>query len=105
MEEYDLRLTSRSSMIYVPLTSDERAEDLINLPDCLKVLPPPGLSAEKANECQKKLRRLAPEHAMDYYSGMKRELQELMDKKAAAKNKVRNEAKKIKRAKIAAANA
>ena len=44
-----------------------RAEDIRNLPDALDVLPPPGLSVDtKANECQNKLRRLAPDDAKHY---------------------------------------
>ena len=47
-EEFDLLPTSRSGKIFVPLTAEERTEDLVNLPCCLGVLPAPGLSAEKA---------------------------------------------------------
>lgn len=105
IEEFDLYPTSRSKKTCVGLTADERAEDLINLPDCLDILPPPGLTAEKANECQNKLRPFAPtEEAKQYYNRMTREHQEAIDEKTAAKNKLRNEKKRAKKAKIAEAN-
>ena len=104
VEEYDLLPTSRSNKICVGLSAEDRADDLQVLPDCLDVLPPPGLSADKANECQNKLRRLAPDDSKDYYNRMTRELQEEMDAKAVAKNKARNDKNKSKQAKIAAAN-
>ena len=50
-----------------------------------------------------KLRRLAPEHAKDYYNRIEPHHKTEMDKKKAAKNKARNEAKNNKKAKIAAA--
>ena len=104
-EEFDLYPTSRSKKTCVGLTADERAEDLINLPDCLDILPPPGLTAEKANECQNKLRPFAPtEEAKQYYNRMTREHQEAIDEKTAAKNKLQNEKKRAKKAKIAEAN-
>ena len=105
MEEFDLLPTSRSGKICVPLTANERAEDLVNLPCCLGVLPAPGLSAEKAYKCETKLRRLAPEHAKDYYNRIQFEHKVEMEKKKATKNKAKSKAKKNKKAKIAAANA
>lgn len=105
VEEFDLYPTSRSKKICVGLSVDERAEDLENLPDCLDVLPAPGLSAEKANECQNKLRPFAPtEAARQYYNRMTPEHQEQINKKTATKNKARTEKKKTKKAKIAEAN-
>ena len=44
-EEFGLLPTSRSGKICVPLTDEEGAEDRVNLPCCLGVLPTPGLSA------------------------------------------------------------
>ena len=52
----------------VGLSAKDRAADIINLPDALNVLPLPGLSVNKANECQNKLQRLAPDDAKDYYN-------------------------------------
>ena len=80
-------------------------EDLTNLPHCLDILPPPGLTAEKANECQNKLRPFAPtEEAKQYYNRMTREHREEIELKNAAKNKSRTEKKKTKKAKISEAN-
>ena len=73
--------TRRSGKMCVPLTANERAEDLVNLPCCLGILPAPGLSAKKTYECKTKLRRLAPEHAKDYYNRIQFEHKAMMEKK------------------------
>ena len=86
-------------------TADKRAEDPVNLPCCLGVLPAPSLSPEKAYKCKTKLRRLAPKHAKDYYNRIQFEHKAEMEKKKVAKNKARSNAKKNKKAKIATANA
>ena len=104
-EEFNLFPSSSSKRICVGLSANERAEDLQNLPDCLDTLPPPGLSAEKANECQNKLRPFAPtEEAKEYYNRMTPEHHAQIDLKKAAKNKTRTEKKKTKKAKISEAN-
>ena len=88
----------------VGLSAKDRAADIINLPDALNVLPPPGLSVDEANECQNKRQHLAPNDAKDYYNQMIHDLQEELDAKTASKNKAKNKKKKAKKAKIAAAN-
>ena len=104
-EEYDLLPTSRSSRNCVGLSAEERAEDIRALPDALDILPAPGLTAEKANECQYKLLPFAPtDEAKEYYNSMTPELQAEIEEKKAAKNKARAEKKKAKKAKITAAN-
>ena len=60
--------TSRSKKICVGLSVDERTENLEKLPYCLDVLSAPGLSTDKTNKCQNKLRLFAPtEAARQYY--------------------------------------
>ena len=89
----------------VLLSAEERAEDIQALPDALGVLPAPGLTAEKANECQYHLFPFAPtDEAKAYYNRMTPELQAEIEDKKAAKNRARNEKKKAKKAKITAAN-
>ena len=58
--EYDLMPTARSAKLCVGLSPVERKLDLVNLPNDLDILPPPGLSAIKANECQTNSRRSHP---------------------------------------------
>ena len=105
VEEFDLFPSNRSNKICVGLSVDERAEDIENLPECLDVLPPPGLTAEKANECHTKLRLFTlTEEAKQYYTRMTPELQEQINKKTVAKNKARTKKKKTKKARIDEAN-
>ena len=104
-EEFDLLPTSRPGKICLPLTANERAENFVNLPCCLRVLPAPGLSTEKAYKSETKLRRLALKHAKDYYNRIQFEHKAEMEIKKATKNKARNKAKKNKKAKITMANA
>ena len=61
----------------------------------MKGLPAPGLSAEKAYECEYKIRPFAPtEEAKAYYTHMEPDHEEEIVRKKAAKNKARNEKKK-----------
>ena len=90
--KYDLLPTNKSSRICVGLTTDDRAEDIQNLPHCLDKLPAPGLTAEKANECKTKIRPIAPtDAAYEYYTRMETHHKEELKQKIAAKNKTRKE--------------
>ena len=104
--EYDLMPSSRSNRPCVGLSDVERRLDLTDLPNQLDVLPPPGLSAIKANECETKLRPLAPDHAKGYYKRMTQAHHEEIAKRNATKtkNKTRAQKTKAKKAKIAEAN-
>ena len=74
-------------------------------PGALDILPAPGLSAEKANECENKIRPFAPtEEVKQYYTRLEPEHTEQLEKKKAAKNKARTKKQKSKKAKIAMAN-
>ena len=87
------------------LIVEERQEDMKHIPGALDILPAPGLSAEKANECENKIRPFAPtEEAKQYYTRLGPEHTEELEKKKAAKNKARTEKQKSKKAKIAMAN-
>ena len=56
-KEFDILPTSRSKKNCFGLSANERADDLQNLPDCLNLLPPPGLSADKANNTKSSFAR------------------------------------------------
>ena len=105
-EEYDLLPTSRSSRNCVLLSAEERAEDIQALPDALDTLPAPGLTAEKANECQHRIHPFAPtDEAKAYYNRMTPELRAEIEDKKAAKNRARaKKKKKAKKAKLTATN-
>ena len=86
------------------MSAIERKLDLIDLPNQLDVLPPPGLTAIKANECEMKLRPLAPDHAKPYYMRMTDEHREEIRTRNESKNKALTQKRKAKKAKIKEAN-
>ena len=93
-EEFDL-LPSTGSSISVHLTAEDRAEDVQNLQHCLKGLPAPGLSAEKANKFEYNMHPFAPtEEANTYYTRMEPYHKDKIAMKKAAKDKTRGDKKK-----------
>jgi len=85
---------------------EARRQTIRNLPDNLRSLPAPGLSAIKANECVKKLGPLAPEEYQPYYlNRMTPKLQEEFDKTKTEKNKKKKDKEQNKKREIEEANA
>ena len=98
LEEQNLRPNNRSNKPSANYSDAQQRRAVKNLPKKLKVLPPPGLSAIKANEMENKIAPLAPEEHRHYYQGrmMPAHVEE-MSRKQAAKNKARSEKKTEKR--------
>ena len=92
-EEYDLMPTKKSTRPCVGLTDVERQLDLKDLPNDLDILPPPGLSAVKANECVTKLMPLAPPEAKAYYDRMTNKLREENRHRKEVNNKAQKQKK------------
>ena len=90
----------------LPTQFDEvEREDLLNhLPNRLKRLPAPGLSAIKANECQNKLGPLVPEKDRWYWQRLTNELKEAHEKEKAAKNQRKADTARQKKQRIDEAN-
>lgn len=102
--EFDLRPTARSTKDIARMSDEDRQTTVCGLPWELDLLPPPGLSEIKANECQNKIRPLVPEEDKHYYERMTDELQEQYDKKQQAKNRNKTHNAKEKQRRIQEAN-
>mmetsp|Transcript_31033 Transcript_31033/g.52615 ORF Transcript_31033/g.52615 Transcript_31033/m.52615 type:complete len:158 (-) Transcript_31033:124-597(-) len=105
-EECDLRPTNKQPTFewINKMTPDERATIVVELPDQLKILPPPGLTAIKANEMQNKIGPLAPEDKRQYFQRLTPELEAQVTANKQGKNKKIREAAAAKKKRIEDAN-
>lgn len=86
-EEFDLLSTRNSNRLSVLCTTEERQEDMKNIPNALDILSAPSLSAEKAMGCENKIRSFAPtEEVKQYYTHLKPEHKEQPEQKKAARD-------------------
>ena len=98
--------TARMKKATAGMDAEEREMAVSELIDNLDVLPVPGLSAAKANECETKLWKLAPDHAKPYYENrVTDETRAETERKKKAKSDANKQKKKQKKDAREAANA